>query len=287
MSTRTETRTETRTAPQTPASSAPRPRGAVLGLLYGGLAYAGFAAVLVWLIAFLAGLPTPRLAWLGPQPPASLALLVNAALILLFAGQHSAMARPAFKQRLARLLPRSVERATYVLASDLALAHLLLLWQPVGGTLWRAEGLASAVLWALFVAGWAIVAWTTFLIHHFELFGLRQVWLRFRGRPYTPVAFQSRSLYRWSRNPMHVGTIAAFWATQTMTLDRLLLALGMTAYTLLSVEWEERDLANRLGESFRAYQRAVPKYLGLPRRAPQSVAQPLADAPPERVDARS
>jgi protein-S-isoprenylcysteine O-methyltransferase Ste14 len=174
------------------------------------------------------------------------ALLINLGLLGLFAVQHSGMARTGFKRWLTQALPHAVERSTYVLASSLALLSLFWQWRPLGGVVWNVEApLARALLYAGFAVGFLIVLVATFLINHFDLFGLRQVWLYLRRRPYTPLAFRTPGPYKLVRHPLYVGWLLAFWATPTMTLTHLFFALVTTAYILAAIRLEERDSSMR------------------------------------------
>jgi protein-S-isoprenylcysteine O-methyltransferase Ste14 len=182
-------------------------------------------------------LDAPARGSLGP------AIAINLLLLSVFAAQHSIMARPWFKRWWTRLVPETAERSTYVLCSSLALIALFLFWQPMGGVVWDLQHpVARAAAQAVFVAGWLTVLVSTFLLDHFDLFGLRQAWLHFRGRPYAPLPFRTPGPYRIVRHPLYVGWLLAFWATPTMTFAHLLFALVTTAYILVAIRWEERDL---------------------------------------------
>jgi protein-S-isoprenylcysteine O-methyltransferase Ste14 len=197
------------------------------------------------------------------------AIAVNCALLALFAVQHSVMARPWFKERWTQFVPWSIERSTYVLLSSLALILLFWQWRPIGIEIWSVENpIGQIALWAAFALGWGTVLVSTFLINHFDLFGLRQVTLPLLGRPYTPVSFRTPWLYRQVRHPLYVGWLLAFWATPTMTLAHLLFAIATTAYILLAIQFEERDLITEHGKSYEDYRQKVPMLIpGLkPRR---------------------
>lgn len=237
------------------------------GLLFAGLAYTAANVVLVATAAFLTGLDwlphtVDRSLWPGAELP--LALLIDAGLILLFGLQHSVMARRGFKQGLARLVPPHLERSVYLLASCIALGLLLVFWQPIPGVVWQvAQQPYAALLWALFAAGWLLATASTYMIDHYELFGLTQAWRHHRASrgyiiPAATDEFRTPSLYRVVRHPLYLGLLTGFWATPRMTAGHLLLATGMTLYVLVGVAFEERDLIARFGERYRDYRRRVP-----------------------------
>lgn len=236
---------------------------------YGLLCYAVCFGTLLYAVGFIGGFLTPITLDGPPRVPLWHALRIDLALLGVFAAQHSVMARPAFKRWWTRLVPDPVERSTYVLASSLALIALFALWQPVGGVVWHVEDAAGrAVLYALFALGWAVALASTFLIDHFDLFGLRQVWVHLQGRPYIGLRFVTPGAYRIVRHPLYTGWLLAFWATPTMGGAHLLFALATTAYILIAVRFEERDLLTLHGRDYAAYQRRVPMLLPhLPRAA--------------------
>ena len=226
--------------------------------LYGAASYAVFLATFLYAIGFVANLWVPR-AIDGPvQGGFAESLLVDLGLLLLFALQHSVMARPAFKRWLTRFVPEPAERSTYVLASSLALIALFAFWRPLGGEIWTLGGTAAAAMWALCAFGWSLVLAATFLIDHFDLFGLRQVWLNLRGLPYTAIGFRSPGPYKVVRHPLYVGWLFAFWATPVMSVTHLVFAAATTAYILVAIRFEERDLLEALGETYRNYRARVP-----------------------------
>jgi protein-S-isoprenylcysteine O-methyltransferase Ste14 len=248
----------------TATSGRPRLLGGVAALAYAGICYLIFLAVFLAFIAFVAGV---LLAQADANLPAPIAAIINFGLVLCFALQHSIMARQGFKRIWTRIVPEPVERATYVLAASLALGSLILLWQPMPGLIWTGVGTtAEPVLWTIFAFGWATVLFTTFLIDHFELFGLRQAWSYASGRSIPAATFKSPNVYRLVRHPMQLGFIIAFWAAPAMSLDRLAIAVLLTAYIVVALVLEERDLVAAFGEEYRQYQQRVPKLLPrLPR----------------------
>jgi methanethiol S-methyltransferase len=195
------------------------------------------------------------------------AFAVDVLLLTLFAVQHSVMARPWFKEIWTQIVPKPVERSTYVLFSSLALILLFWQWRPLGGSIWLVEDtIGRFVLYALFAFGWALVLASTFLINHFDLFGLRQIWFALIGRPYVGLRFGTPGPYRLIRHPLYLGWLFVFWMTPTMTFAHLLFALATTAYILLAIQFEERDLVREFGESYEKYRRAVPMLIPFTRR---------------------
>ena len=194
--------------------------------------------------------------------------MIDCLLLTVFAVQHSVMARRWFKEAWTQIIPWTIERSTYVLAASLALALVIWQWRPIGIEIWTVENPAArGLLWALFAAGWGTVLVVTFLINHFDLFGLRQVWLPLIGKPYTPVNFVTPLPYRYVRHPLYFGFLLAFWATPHMTLAHLVFAVATTAYIVLAIQFEERDLVAEHGASYQEYRRKVPMLIpGTKRR---------------------
>ena len=230
----------------------------VLVLAYGVVTYLGFLGVFSAAVAFIANVGVVRGIDAGAQEGIGPALSVDLALIALFGVSHSVMARGWFKERLVRVLPAAAERSTFVLVTDLTLGLLLWQWRPMPASVWDVESsFARSALWALSAVGVLLVVYSTYLTDHFDLFGLRQVWLHARGRPYAPVPFQERSLYRYVRHPMMLGILLWFWATPTMSVGHLVFAAGMSVYVLVGVTLEERELARHLGDEYRRYRARV------------------------------
>ena len=236
---------------------------------YGVLSYALFLGVFLYAIGFVGGFGVPK--GLDSEPTMAFwpALGIDLLLLGLFAVQHSVMARPAFKRAWTRFVPEPVERSTYVLFSNVAMILLFWLWQPLGGEVWTVENPAArALIYGVYALGWLIVLVSTFLIDHFDLFGLRQVWLHLRGREYTPLRFQMHTAYRFVRHPIYVGWLLIFWATPTMTASHLVFALLSTAYILVGIRLEERDLVRQFGDRYLVYRREVPSLVPRLRREP-------------------
>ena len=234
---------------------------------YGCLSYLIFFGTFLYAIGFIGNFGVPRTLDGEPTMPTWQALAIDLGLLSLFAVQHSVMARPWFKEWWTRYVPKPAERSTYVLFSSLALILLFVAWQPLGGVVWSVvDPVGRAVLWGLFAFGWGLVLVSTFLINHFDLFGLRQVWLFLRGNEYTELHFGTPGPYRLVRHPLYVGWFFAFWMTPTMTVTHLLFAVITTAYILVAIQFEERDLVKAHGESYEAYRRSVPMLIPFTRR---------------------
>jgi protein-S-isoprenylcysteine O-methyltransferase Ste14 len=233
--------------------------------LYGVVCYVVFLGVFLYAIGFIGNLWVPKTMDSPREVALMEALLINLGLLGLFAVQHSVMARPAFKRWWTRLIPEPAERSTYVLFSSLALIALFWWWQPMGGIVWDVTSTAGVnALYVTYAAGWALLLYCTFLIDHFDLFGLRQVWLFARGKPYTSVPFRTPWLYRQVRHPLYVGWLMIFWATPTMTVAHLVFAIMTTAYILVAIQLEERDLIAAHPE-YADYRRRVPMLLPFKR----------------------
>jgi methanethiol S-methyltransferase len=259
-------------------------------LLYGVISYAIFFATFVYAIGFvgnlwqslgLTGSLFHSMDVGGPQAPLGQALLINALLLGLFAVQHSVMARAGFKRVWTRIVPQPVERSTFVLAASLCLALLFWQWRPIGTTiLWQvSDPTLQAVLGGLSLLGFLIVLLATFMIDHFELFGLSQVWTAFRGRNARPQEFRTPFFYRAVRHPIYLGFIIAFWATPIMTLGHLVFAAATTGYMLIAIQLEERDLVRSYGDVYRDYRRRVWMLMPLPKSAPAELSRPRPTLP--------
>ena len=236
--------------------------GRIGALAYGIVCYAVFFATFLALVGFLGGFGPLRTVDSGPTASPGLAMAIDTLLLLLFALQHSVMARPAFKEVFTQVVPRPVERSTYVLASSLVLVLLMALWQPIPAVVWHVgDPVGRALLTGGFFAGVGLVLLSTFLIDHFDLFGLRQVWLHFRGRPYEHKRFATPLLYRHIRHPLYVGWFATMWLAPTMTAGHLLFAAVATGYVLVAIVYEERDLLRFLGDDYRRWRERTPMFV--------------------------
>jgi methanethiol S-methyltransferase len=253
----------------------------VLFFAYGSLSYLIFLGTFLYAIAFVGGVVVPTQLDGSSQAPLTTALAIDASLLTVFAVQHSVMARRWFKERWTQIVPWAIERSTFVLCASAALLLLFWLWRPIGIPVWTIEnGYARLVIWALFAAGWGTVLVMTFLINHFDLFGLRQVWLLLMGKPYTPVPFRTPLPYRIIRHPLYFGFLLAFWMTPHMTLAHLVFALATTAYIVLAIQFEERDLLSEHGASYAEYRRKVPMLLPGMRRSTSPLPVPSSSAAP-------
>jgi protein-S-isoprenylcysteine O-methyltransferase Ste14 len=245
-------------------------------LVYGIACYAIFFVTFLYLIGWLTNLVVPVSIDSGTAGNVAVALAVDLALVALFGLQHSVMARPGFKRALTRVVPQPIERATYVLASSAAFVVLFAAWQPIPVGLWQAQGATAVALQAGALLGFGIVLVTTFLIDHFDLFGLRQVYLAWRGRPYTEKRFVTPGPYRYIRHPLYVGWLIAFWSAATMTVGHALFAVAMTGYILVAIRYEERDLLAMLGEPYRRWRASTPMFVPRTRANGGRAASPTA-----------
>jgi len=238
--------------------------------LYGVLCYVLSLVTFVYTFAFVGDLWLANSLDSARSAPLLKASLIDLALLTLFALQHSVMARPAFKRWWTGIVPAAAERSTYLLFSCLALIAVVVFWQPIGTVVWKAESPAArTLLYAVYVFGWGLLLFSTFLLNHFELFGLRQVWLQLTGKRYQPLPFRTPVLYRYVRHPLYVGWLCAFWAAPTMTVAHLLFALATSTYILIAIRLEERDLVTAHPE-YEDYRRSVPMLVPLRAGLPVS-----------------
>lgn len=242
--------------------------GKTLTLVYGTLSYLIFLFTILYAIGFVGNLMVPKTIDSGPAVSFPRALLIDLVLFGLFALQHSVMARPAFKRWWTRYIPQPMERSTYVLCASLFLLLLYWQWLPVRGDIWNVGNpIGYWMLFGLYGFGWLIVFVSTYLINHYDLFGLRQVYGHWQARPYTEMPFRTPALYKWVRHPMMVGVLIAFWATPRMTAGHLIFSLATTAYILVGLHLEERDLLAIYGETYQHYRQRVRMLLPLPKKS--------------------
>jgi methanethiol S-methyltransferase len=251
--------------------------GRITAFCYGVACYALSLASFVYAFCFLGNFGLAKSIDSGTQSPFLRALAINVGLLGIFAVQHSVMARPWFKAAWTRIVPTPVERSTYLLFSCAALFLVFWKWQPMGGVIWNLGSTSTAglALDVLYTAGWLIVLAATFLINHFDLFGLRQIWLNLRGRAYTSLKFRTPGLYRYVRHPLYVGWLLVFWSAPVMTSAHLVFAVATTAYIFIAIQFEERDLV-RFHKEYVEYRRRVPMILpvGSSKRGESAAVQP-------------
>ena len=234
-------------------------------LLYGVVSYFIFFITFLYAVGFVGNLVVPKSIDSGATASFGASLIINIILLSIFAIQHSVMPRPAFKEWWTQIIPPVIERSTYVLLSSLALILLYWLWQPMNGVIWEVTNpLGRTILWALFLVGWFIVLLSTFLINHFDLFGLRQVYIYMRGEEYTHIDFRMPLLYKIVRHPIMLGFVIAFWATPYMSVSHLLFAVMTTAYILIAVQFEEHDLIKHYGDEYQQYRQSVSMIIPFP-----------------------
>jgi methanethiol S-methyltransferase len=228
------------------------------GLIYGFLMYAVFLATFAYAICFVDNIVVPKTIDSGTESPLFLAATINLLLLGTFAIQHSVMARQGFKRVWTQIVPRHLERSTYVLAASLALALLLWQWRPIPQLVWELHGPAATVLSVTFWLGWVVLLTSTFLINHFELFGIKQVWTYLRHKDHKEASFRTPSLYKMVRHPLYLGFVIAFWSAPRMSLGHLIFAIACTGYILLGIYFEERDLVKAHGQAYLNYRERVP-----------------------------
>jgi protein-S-isoprenylcysteine O-methyltransferase Ste14 len=230
--------------------------------LFAIFAYAVFFATFLYLICFVGNFPIAPVTVDrgGPDSPVAVAVVIDLVLIAMFGLQHSVMARQGFKRAWTRTVPAQAERSVYVLIASLMLIILFLFWRPIEGTVWDARGTAlNMVLWLGFAAGWGIVLLSTFLLNHFELFGLQQAWFHVQGRTAAEPQMRQPLFYKWVRHPLYSGFFLAFWSTPVMTYSHLLLAAGLSVYMLIAIQYEERDLVRMFGSDYEDYRKSAGK----------------------------
>jgi protein-S-isoprenylcysteine O-methyltransferase Ste14 len=235
----------------------------ILFLIYGVIAYAAFALSFGYAVCFIGNLFVPKTIDSGPQSDVVTSVVIDALLLTLFAAQHSIMARKGFKRVWTQIIPKQIERPTYVLASSSALALLLWQWRPLPQVVWELQGIAAVILSVTFWLGWVLLLTSSFLINHFELFGLQQVWGYFRSKQYGGTKFRTPVLYRIVRHPLYLGFMIAFWSAPRMSVGHLIFSVACTGYILLGIMLEERDLMAEHGDSYRRYRDQVPMLVPL------------------------
>ena len=245
----------------------------IASVLYGAVVYLFFFVTFLYAIAFVGNLPPASKVIDSPETSALVpAIVINMLLLAVFAIQHSVMARPAFKRWWTRFVPHAVERTTYVLLATLALALIVWQWRPILMPVWTVTNpTAVLAIQAVFWTGWGLVLLSTFLLNHFELFGLRQVWARLQGREVPAPEFRTPFLYKRTRHPLYLGFLLAFWAAPSMTLGHLLFAIGTTGYILLGIYLEERDMIAQFGDQYRRYREQVAMLIPLPGKKAEPV----------------
>ncbi len=238
--------------------------------LYGVVCYTATVATLVYAAGFIANIGVPRSIDTAPNANFLQAVLIDLGLLGFFALQHSIMARRGFKAWWTRVVPQAIERSTYCLAASVAMGLMMWFWQPMGGTIWDFSSPALRyALSGISLIGWGLVYYSSFLINHFDLFGMRQVWLNLIGKPYTPMTFVQPTLYRYVRHPLYLGLLIAAWFTPTMTVAHLFFATGVLGYILVGIQFEERDMIAELGSLYASYRRRVPMLIPFLKSKPE------------------
>jgi protein-S-isoprenylcysteine O-methyltransferase Ste14 len=240
----------------------------MMSVLYGAVAYASFFGAFSYAIGFVGNLLVPKSIDSGAEGDFGMSLLINMSVLAMFALQHSVMARPWFKEAWTKVIPEPIERSTYVLLASLILILTFWQWRPMPGIIWQVENaMGQAALMTLQMAGWAIVFLAAVMIHHFDLFGLRQVYLYARGERYRDLGFRTPGFYKFVRHPIMLGFLIAFWATPNMTVGHLVFAATTTAYIMVGIHFEERDLMRHHDQRYMAYRQQVPALIPTGRKA--------------------
>jgi len=251
----------------------------ILFFAYGSFSYLIFLATFLYAVGFIGGFGVPSTLDGAATGPLGIGLAIDVLLLTLFAVQHSVMARKWFKEWWTKIVPKPIERSTYVLFSSVALILMFALWRPLGGVIWSVEDpIGQIVLRSLFAFGWGLVLFSTFLINHFDLFGLRQVWRNLLGQPESAMRFTTPGPYKLVRHPLYVGWLFAFWMTPVMTTAHLLFSIATTAYILLAIRFEERDLVREHGETYEQYRKAVPMLVPSLRKRDSNQAPGIIEA---------
>ena len=251
----------------------------ILFFAYGSFSYLIFLATFLYAVGFIGNFGVPSTLDGTATGPLGISLAIDVLLLTLFAVQHSVMARKWFKEWWTKIVPKPIERSTYVLFSSVALILMFALWRPLGGVIWSVEDpIGQIVLRSLFAFGWGLVLFSTFVINHFDLFGLRQVWRNLLGQPESAMRFTTPGPYKLVRHPLYVGWLFAFWMTPVMTTAHLLFSIATTAYILLAIRFEERDLVREHGETYEQYRKAVPMLVPSLRKRDSNQAPGIIEA---------